>query len=274
MRFLQWALPRLHLRWPGFRKVRGQVCKRVDRRVRELGLADVGAYRAWLAEHPDEWARLEALCRITISRFYRDRAVFDALAEQVLPTLLDAVRLRGEEVLRIWSAGCGSGEEPYTLALIWHCALRPRFPGMGIDIVATDADPRMLKRARAARYASGSLRELPAHWRDRAFYREQDGYCLGPAYRRGVRFATQDILKERPGASFDLVLCRNLAFTYFDERRQRWVLKCIGEALHDGGALVVGAHERLPDGTCGWSPWCGDRGVYRWAGTAGHQSVR
>lgn len=64
MRFLQWALPQLHMRWPGFRKVRRQVCKRVDRRIRELGRADIDDYRAWLEDHSDEWARLDGLCRI------------------------------------------------------------------------------------------------------------------------------------------------------------------------------------------------------------------
>jgi chemotaxis protein methyltransferase CheR len=71
--FLQWALPRLRVRWAGFRKVRRQVCRRVWRRARELGLADLVAYRAYLEEHPEEWALLDSMARITISRFYRDR---------------------------------------------------------------------------------------------------------------------------------------------------------------------------------------------------------
>jgi chemotaxis protein methyltransferase CheR len=77
--FLQWCLPRLKLRWPGFRKVRRQVYKRIDRRVKELGMPSVGAYRAYLEDHSDEWAVLDALCRIFISRFYRDKAVFECL---------------------------------------------------------------------------------------------------------------------------------------------------------------------------------------------------
>src|SRR5919197_810463 len=108
--FLRWALPRIGLRWEGFRKVRRQVCRRVGRRIAELGLGDLDAYRAYLREHPDEWAKLERLTPITISRFYRDRAVFEALEHAVIPAL-------GEEP-RIWSAGCASGEEAYTLALI------------------------------------------------------------------------------------------------------------------------------------------------------------
>ena len=267
MCFLQWALPRLRMRWPGFRKVRRQVCKRIDRRVRELGLCDLEAYRSRLEQHADEWVHLDTLCRVTISRFYRDRAVFDILAEQVLPVLVDAVRQRGEGVPRIWCAGCGSGEEPYTLALIWHCALQMRFPAMDIDIVATDVDAHVLGRARAGRYAFASLKELPAHWRDRAFVRDGDSYCLNAEYRRGVRFVQQDLREKRPEGCFDLVFCRNLAFTYFDEDRQREVLKRIIEAMHKGAALVIGAHERPPENAA-LSAWFEKQAIYRKDGVA------
>ncbi len=85
--FLQWALPKMGFRWPGFRKVRGQVCKRVGRRLKELGLADLEAYREYLEVHPDEWAILDGFCRITISRFFRDRDVYETLGSDVLPEL-------------------------------------------------------------------------------------------------------------------------------------------------------------------------------------------
>ena len=88
--FLQWALPRLGMRWPGFRKVRRQVCKRIDRRLRELGLPDLAAYRIRLGQDSTEWKFLDGACRITISRFYRDRGVFDALGANVLPALARA----------------------------------------------------------------------------------------------------------------------------------------------------------------------------------------
>jgi len=90
--FLQWALPQMRMRWAGFRRVRSQVCKRIGRRRRELGLDDLDAYRAYLKERPDEWQRLDAMCRITISRFLRDRGVFEALSEVVLPALIVSAR--------------------------------------------------------------------------------------------------------------------------------------------------------------------------------------
>ena len=99
VQFLQWALPMMRMRWPGFRKVRRQVCKRVDRRLRRLGLVDVTAYRAYLDDHPDEWSQLDQLCRIPISRFYRDRGVFDLLRDDVLPSLAAAARARDQGVV-------------------------------------------------------------------------------------------------------------------------------------------------------------------------------
>lgn len=172
--------------------------------------------------------------------------MFDALAEQVLPALLDAVRLRDEEVLRIWSAGCASGEEPFTLAILL------REQGLRGGIVATDADAHLLERARAGVYARSSLKELPPHLRARAFEAKGAAWRLRDAYRTGVRFAQQDIRTTAPSGRFALVLCRNLAFTYFDDRLQAEVLDRIRSRLEPGGLLAVGAHERLPPGARGW----------------------
>ena len=88
--FLQWGLPCLRLRWPGYRKVRRTVCKRLRRRLRDLDLPDLAAYRGFLEGHPEEWARFDAFCWIPTSRFYRDRGVFNYLADQVMLLLGDA----------------------------------------------------------------------------------------------------------------------------------------------------------------------------------------
>jgi chemotaxis protein methyltransferase CheR len=263
VRFLQWALPQLGMRWPGFRKVRKQVCKRIDRRMQDLGLAGVEAYQVYLEEHPDEWERLDSLCRITISRFYRDKEVFTVLAEEVLPSLARGARERGDTTLRIWSAGCGSGEEPYTLAILWAIELQSHFPEISIDIVATDADPNMMRRARDACYESGSMKELPASWRDRVFARDDDAYCLKPEYKRNIEFLEQDIRRELPVGPFNLILCRNLVFTYFDHARQLKVVSRLVDAMHDDAALVIGAHEKLPEGAEGLLKWFYKQRIYR-----------
>jgi chemotaxis protein methyltransferase CheR len=218
--FLQWALPRLGRRWAGYRKVRRQVCRRVRHRFADLGLDGFDAYRAHLEARREEWAVLDGLMNVTISRFNRDRGVFEYLRDEIL-----------EPGMRVWSAGCASGEEPYTLALLCD----------GLDIIATDIDPMMLRRAEAARYPPSALRELP----DRSAFTHG---VLDERYRRHVTFKQHDVRDDPPPGPFDLVLCRNLAFTYFDEATQRDVLRRIASVTN---VLVIGAHERLPDGETG-----------------------
>ena len=216
--FLQWALPRLGRRWAGYRKVRRQVCRRVRHRATELGLDGFAAYRERLERDADEWVVLDGLMNVTISRFYRDRGVFEFLRDEML-----------EPGMRVWSAGCASGEEPYTLALLCE----------GLDILATDVDPAMLRRATAARYPASALRELP----DELAGAFADG-VLDERYRH-VTFALHDVRDAPPPGPFDLVLCRNLAFTYFDEATQRATLQRLARVTT---MLVIGGHERLPAG--------------------------
>lgn len=263
--FLQWCLPKLDKRWTGFRKVRGQVCKRITRRMQSLGLRSIDAYRDYLHEHPDEWEILDRLCRITISRFYRDHGVFEALQEELLPTLAEHAAARDAR-LRCWSAGCASGEEVYTLKILWKETLQPRFPKLDLCLVATDAEAHMLERAQKARYPQGTLKELPADWIDKAFERVEDKeepYVLRPAYRHGITWRQQDLREEMPEGPFDLILCRNLAFTYFAEPLQRRILQRLKERLRPDGILVLGKHERLPDGTTGFEAWNAHKRIYR-----------
>jgi chemotaxis protein methyltransferase CheR len=178
----------------------------------------VDAYRRWLETHDDEWRELDAICRVTISRLYRDAPVMDRLARDVLP------RAR-----RVWSAGCASGEEPYTVAL-----LAPH-----VEIVATEIDPALVERAKRAEFGESSLRELPADLRAR-LAAERD------ALRGRITFLVQDLRKESPPGPFDLVLCRNVAFTYFDVPLQREVLARIASVLAPDGELVIGEGESLP----------------------------
>ena len=261
--FLQWALPRMGLRWAGLRRVRRQVCRRIGRRLGALGMRDIAAYRAHLERHPDEWWMLDGLCRIPISRFYRDREVFAHLGRAVLPELARAAAARGETRLRCWSAGCASGEEPYSLSLAWAFEAATRAPRLGFEIVATDAEPHLIERARAARYGAGSLKDLPPGWRERAFDAADGLFALHREFRACVGLESQDIRAHAPPGRFDLVLCRNMAFTYFAEPVQRAVLGRIAGALVGGGALVIGAHERLPEGAADVAPWEAKLGVWR-----------
>jgi chemotaxis protein methyltransferase CheR len=227
-------------------------------------LADVAAYRRYLEGHTAEWQVLDGLTHVTVSRFYRDRATWTALERQVLPSLAQTALDRGDRRLDAWSAGCASGEEPYTLRLLWELVLRPRFLALELAVLATDADEAMLERARKACYARSSLKELPADWCESAFIERDGRLCLRPEYRRAVNLARHDVRDSPPRGPFDLILCRNLAFTYFDDDLQRGVAAHLARVLRRGGALVVGTHESPP--SAGLTPWPGARGVSRRVG--------
>jgi chemotaxis protein methyltransferase CheR len=260
---LQWALPRLGHRWRGYRLVRRQVCRRLDARMQALGLPDAAAYRQRLETDNAEWTALLACLPITISRFFRDRGVFRTLADTILPALARAAEWRGARTLQAWSAGCASGEEPYSLSLQWSFELQAQHPGLTLSVLPTDADAAVLERARAACYPASSLRELDAAWRERAFVRDNGRYCLRPSLRIAVSFRQQDLCRELPAGPFDLILCRNLAFTYFDEALQSSIAAALVQRLLPGGCLVVGAHERLPEDVADIAPWPGKPGFYR-----------
>jgi chemotaxis protein methyltransferase CheR len=259
---LRWALPRLGLRWEGFRRVRRQVCRRVARRIEALGLAGAAAYRSRLESHPEEWSVFETFCRIPISRFYRDRGVFDGLRRVVLPALVERAEARGDRRLRAWSAGCASGEEAWTLLACFASDLAASHPALGFELVATDVEEHLLERARSARYAPSSTRELPAELRQLLFAPEERALVVQDRHRAAIRWRLQDLRREAPEGRFDLVLCRNVAFTYFDAEAQREVLARIAACLRPGGALVIGRHERLPQDEVGFAPWPGAPCVY------------
>jgi len=106
------------------------VRKRVHKRLQSLQLAGLNDYRDYLQQHPEEWRVLDTLCRITISRFYRDEGIYRLLADRIIPGLVEQIRREGCSQLHIWSAGCGSGEEPYSLAILWVLVIRKNSCGL------------------------------------------------------------------------------------------------------------------------------------------------
>jgi len=266
--FLAWAVERLGLRWEGLRNFRRTVRKRLVRRMAELGLGNLDEYRARIEVDASEEAVLEAMCRIPISRLYRDRAVFDLLASEILPARARAAEREGRRAVRIWSAGCASGEEPHTVAIVWHVVIAPQHPNVELELLATDADEGMLARGRRGGYSEGSLRELPPHLRETALRpgrvtpttRAPEGRS-GPAHdddpqlfyvrdelRAGLTFRREDVRRAMPEGPFDVVLCRNMLLTYIDVRLQPPLLEQLIARLLPGGALVIGSREAMPPG--------------------------
>jgi len=245
--FLQWALPRAELHWPGYRKVRRQVCKRLRKRMGELGFADFAAYRVRLEAEPAEWQVLDQCCHITISRFFRDRGIFQALRTRVLPAMAARAQ-REQRAARVWSAGCASGEEAYTVKILWDLEVAKNYASVPVTIFATDIDREMLARAREGCFKPTSLHELPPHLIAQAFERKDSLFCVKPVHREGIAFAFEDLRSQTPSPLFDLILCRYVAFTYFAPALQQQVLGRLAGQLLPDGYLAIGTHERLPEG--------------------------
>ena len=189
--------------------------------------------------------------------------MFEVLEQQVLPALALKLQTQGARALSIWSAGCSSGEEPYSLAIMWQLNLAKQFPDLALQILATDIDRAVLRRAEQACYSKSSLKDLPGNWVEASFERQDDLFCLRQAFRSCVTFREHDVRTPANEGPFDFILCRNLAFTYFDPEMQRKVLQQIHNVLEEGGALVIGAHEYLPDEAGLFEPWLPNDSIYR-----------
>lgn len=258
------AFPALGLHPPKHQK--SLIQRRVARRMSALRITTWQGYAELLERDPEEAARLLGLLTVTISRYFRDRDVFEALAREVLPAILaraGAHPARGDP-LRVWSAGCASGEEPYSLAMAWELwaprAGTSRKPVAALRILATDLDAAALERARWGIASDSSLKEVPEEARERFFRRAPEGWEVLETIRAGVRLRRHDLARDRPLAPdgspapagtpdlFDLVLCRNSAFTYLARPLRGPTLERLAALLAPGGALAIGAKESLPVG--------------------------
>ena len=229
IRFMQWVLPQLQMRWKGFKKVRGQVCKKIRNRLTQLNISGFTDYADYLKQHPDEWQVLDGLCRITISRFNRDKVVFEYVVN------LAETLLKDNSHIKILSIGCASGEEPYTLSILLLNSSAIDISAAHVEILAVDSDPYLLERARKGCYPYSTLKELPKYLADRCFSRKDDRYCLHHEYKAPVTFQLQDIRSGMPGGTFDLVLCRNLVATYYTDSLQRRIFEDLAGVIREGG---------------------------------------
>jgi chemotaxis protein methyltransferase CheR len=238
--FLRDVAPLLGLHGRAFRR-RG-IKRRLERRMADIGISGFGEYLRRVKENLEELENLSGILTVTISRFFRDKDVFSRLESSVIPAILE----KGHPELTVWSIGCASGEEPYSLAMLWKKKFQEKWPMARFVILATDIDEGPLRRAEEGRYKSSSLREVPEDIREYAFKLEQGVFVVSQAVRQSVQFRRHNVLKEDPFPGMDLILCRNLAFTYFSKERQKDVLKKISVGLKEGGYLCIGNTERLP----------------------------
>jgi chemotaxis methyl-accepting protein methylase len=239
--FLREAAPLFGLQWRPFQR-RG-VKRKIEHRILQAGLFNFEEYLFKVRSDPAELDQLSKILTITISRFFRDRAVFDNLEHSILPSLL---KEEERTDLKVWSIGCASGEEPYTLAISWKEKFQKIRPQIRLSILATDINEELLKRAKDGRYKKSSLKEVPQDILESYFKMDNEFYILDKGVRESVEFRRHDIIREIPFLGMDLVFCRNLAFTYFSKDCQIEVLKKIAISLKGEGYLVIGKDEALP----------------------------
>lgn len=215
--------------------VRGRLAKR----VRALGLPDFASYITRLQRDKDEFSRFIDALTTNKTSFFRERPHFDRLqAEWSKP---------GERPRRIWSAGCSTGEEPYTLGIVLH--------GLGLGdgstrILATDVCSRVLETARAGTYDADVIEPVPPADRTRHFTRtkEADGsarFRVSPSLTKLIQFARLNLMGEWPmKGPFDAILCRNVMI-YFDGPTREWLVERYASLLRPGGLLLIGMSESL-----------------------------
>jgi len=214
--------------------------RRLAVRMRARGVHTYAAYSEILRSDAREYDRLLAALTINVTKFFRNREAWDALASAFLP------RLWGESGgVRCWSAGCASGEEPYTLAILlleYAAATGSDVASCAVD--ATDLDPTALRRATEAAYRAPALDETPAPILAR-YFTGTDPRTPVPAVRELVHFQSHDLLREPPPAPpYDLIACRNVVI-YFERPNQERLYQRFADALRPGGVLVLGKVETL-----------------------------
>jgi two-component system CheB/CheR fusion protein len=228
--------------YTGYR--RPTLMRRFEKRMQAVGAEDWDAYRVYLAKHSEEFVELFNTILINVTGFFRDREAWDVVAEQVIPGLLEE---RGDLPIRVWSAGCASGEEPYTVAILLAEALGEERFRRNVKIYATDIDDDALVDAREAIYTTKQLEKVPPDLRERYFQQQNHGFVFRNDLRRAVIFGRNDLHRDPPISRVDLLLSRN-TLMYFDSETQQRILANFYFALNRGGFLIVGKAEALQSG--------------------------
>jgi chemotaxis methyl-accepting protein methylase len=218
--------------------------RRIAVRMRARGVHTYADYARVLDSDTGEYDRLLDALTINVTKLFRNWSVYETIAEQVVPVLWSAACRE----IRVWSAGCSSGEEPYSLAILFHryAALQGQLDRIDrVDVLGTDIDRASLAAAERGQYAEGAFDETPAELRER-YFSAKTPFAVSPAVRRTVHFKRVDLLDEFPPQSggFQLICCRNVLI-YFDRDTQERLLARFHDVLAPGGYLVLGKVETL-----------------------------
>jgi two-component system CheB/CheR fusion protein len=239
---------------------RSSLMRRVERRMSQLGIAEHTEYLDYLQVHPDEFTALFNTILINVTSFYRDPEAWDFLRDQVMVPLLQAKK--GTQPVRVWSAGCASGEEAYTLAMMLAEMLGPDEFRQRVKIYATDVDEEGLAQARHAAYDERQIRSVPEGLFERYFEPNTSRFVFRKDLRRSIIFGRNDLVQDAPISRIDLLVCRN-TLMYFNAETQSRILSRFHFALAEGGVLFLGKAEMLLSHTMLFQPVDLKRRVFR-----------
>ena len=220
------------------------VLRRIERRMQVNALRDMPSYARFLQEQPEETPALLADMLIGVTNFFRDREAFEALERDIIPALFEKKTEADEKTLRIWSAACSSGEEAYSLAMLFADQAQLSRPNseIHVQLFATDIDDRSLETARAGIYPEAIVTDVPPSRLRQYFFKEQNHFRMQKELRERILFARHNILRDPPFSRLDLISCRNLMI-YLDRDIQIEVLRMFHFALNPGGYLFLGSSE-------------------------------
>jgi two-component system CheB/CheR fusion protein len=218
------------------------LARRIRKRMSALGLEGYGTYQDYLEVHPDEFATLFNTILINVTSFFRDPHSWDVVRTSLIPQILNSKQ--PADPIRAWSAGCASGEEAYTIAMLLAEAMGLEEFRARVKIYATDVDEEALNAARHASYSPGQVETVPPHLLERYFERAEGSYIFHKDLRRQIIFGRHDLMSDAPISRIDLLVCRN-TLMYFNAEAQAKVFSRFHFALNDGGFLFLGRAETM-----------------------------
>jgi two-component system CheB/CheR fusion protein len=219
------------------------IIRRLRGRMNATGHRSLGDYAKLIETDAEEYARLISSLLIKVTEFFRDPKVFQFLRDQTLPMLIEEARQRGRQ-LRIWSAGCATGEEAYSLAITLMEAIGDDPGPLDVRVFATDIDGAAIAFARRGLYPPAALKNVPAPLRSRYFAKSDGGFEVSKSLRSLMIFGEHDLAARAPFPRIDLILCRNVLI-YFNQAMQRAALETFAFSLRDDGRLVLGPSETV-----------------------------
>ena len=218
--------------------------RRISLRMSTLRIESFDAYLAHLSSDSEEIERLLDTITIHVTEFFRDAEVFEAIAGEVLPGVVERIKRRAAGALRVWSAGCSTGEEAYSLAIVILEYMRSRRVDLGLEVFATDISKEACRIGRRGIYDRRKMDRIPPPLRDRYLETVPEGFRVAATVRRAVLFSAHDLFERAPYGELDMVVCRNVLI-HFDHVVRNDVIRGFHGALVRGGMLMLGKTEAI-----------------------------